>query len=622
VRLPPLPRARRAALSAALAALTAAPAALTAAPAAIAAAPAPIAAAPAPIAVSAAAASLTIGALAPDGAESAERAWEPTRAHLAATLCRPVVLRSFDLPSLREAVSAGAIDFFVANSGFYVEMEVAHGASRIATLDAPPALSPTRALASAIVVRADRRDVAGLAELRGKRVATAGTDGFGGWQVAWGEFARAGLDPRRDFATVDETGFPMRKVLDRVAAGTSDAGVVRACLIEALAARGELDASRFRVLAPAPADGFACVRSTPLYPDWPFATVRHVPADTAKAVASALLAMPRTPGGTAWTIPTDYRRVHELLRELGIGPYETVHAQPTLGELARRYWWIVAMLAALAAGGLLHNLRVEWTVKRRTRELRAALDAQQRLALEAQAQQRALDHLARLGILGEMASMLAHELNQPLATIGNFARGIVRMIEGGRTQPAPLVDAANEISQQAERAAGVLQRIRGFARKRPAERAAVDLAEVAAESIALFRGMVPDAPAVQAELHPSRVRADRLQLEQVILNLLKNAYDATRSQPDDAPAQVRVECGPAAGHARLAVVDNGSGLGDADRERLFEPFFTTKPQGLGLGLAISLRVIESHGGRLFADAAPGGRGLAVGFLLPLEGAPS
>ena len=216
--------------------------------------------------------------------------------------------------------------------------------------------------------------------------------------------------------------------------------------------------------------------------------------------------------------------------------------------------------------------------------------------------------------------MLAHELNQPLATIGNFARGIARMLEGGRTNPAPLVDAANEISQQAERAAGVLQRIRGFARKQPAERGTVDLAEVATESIALFRGMVPDAPAVEIAVHPTRVRADRLQLEQVILNLLKNAYDATRSQPAGDPARIRVECGASDAQARLAVTDNGTGLVGADRERLFEPFFTTKPEGLGLGLAISLRVIESHGGRLFADPAPGGRGLVVGFLLPREAA--
>lgn len=555
-----------------------------------------------------------LGVLAPDGADDAVAAWEPTRAHLERSLGQPFMLRSLDLAALRTAVAAGTVDFFVANSGFYVEMEVAHGASRIATLDAPPALSPALAIASAVVVRSDRADLARFADLRGRRIATAGTEGFGGWQIAWGVFAGAGLDPARDFAAVDVTGFPMRGALDRVVAGQSDAAVVRACLLEALARRGEIDAARLRVLERPADDRFACQRSTPLYPDWPFATVRHIDPRTARSVAVALLAMPAA-DGASWTIPVDYQAVHALFRDLGIGPYARLRAEPTLADLARRYWWVLGLALLFAAGGFLHNMRVEAMVQRRTRELVRSREAQAELAREGRAQQEKLDHLARLGILGEMASMLAHELNQPLAAIANFARGIARRLAQGPTDPAPLIGAANEIAEQAERAAGVLDRIRGFARKRPVEHPTIDLADVARESVQLFRGMVPGAPDVALACEPARVRGDRLQLGQVLLNLLKNAYDATRALPA-GDARVELTCRSDGTSVHVVVTDNGSGLAAADRERLFEPFYTTKPDGVGLGLAMSLRVVEAHGGRLWAEAPASGRGLAVGFTLP------
>lgn len=571
------------------------------------------------MAVSGSAFAVALGVLAPDGAEDAQQSWEATRAHLARTLGEPVDLRTYDLPALREAIAAGRVDFFIANSGFYVEMEVSHGASRIATLDTPPALGPTKALASAVVVRADRADLRELRDLRNRRVATAGVDGFGGWQVAWGTLREAGIDPARDFTAIDVTGFPMRQVLERVMAGTSDAGVVRACLLEVLVRRGAVAEGALRVLNAQDRDPFPCARSTPLYPDWPFATVRHVDPELAKRVATALLAMPRTSEGTAWTIPTDYRGVHALLQELGIGPYSRIRENPSLSDVARRYWWVVTLAALLAAGGLLHNLRVEWMVKRRTRELNASLAAQSRLLAEAQAQQEKVDHLARLGVLGEMASMIAHELNQPLATIGNYGRGIARMLKAGHSDPDQLAEAANDIASEAERAAGVLARIRGFARKRPAERRALDLSALAQECVTMFRGMLPHAPRVEVIAAAAPVHADALQLQQVVLNLLKNAYDATRSLPA-GEARITVDCDKDEDQVRLVVRDNGPGLGDEARGRLFEPFFTTKADGLGLGLAISLRVVEAHGGRLFAEPVPTG-GLAVGFTLPQASKP-
>lgn len=568
-------------------------------------------------AADAAEAVVTIGVLAPQGEAEAEQAWAGLGSHLAAALPgRRFVIRSFDLPSLRAAVAAGSVDFFIANSGFYVDMEAAHGASRIATLDSPQALSPGEAIASAVLVRAGRSDLQGWADLRRQRVVAVSEQAFGGWQVAWRELRRAGIEPQREFASLSFSGYPLQRVVEAVRSGQADAGVVRACLLEDLVQQGRLPAAELRVLA-ARGGAYACAHSTPLYPDWPFATLRHTPLELAKGVATALLTMPRTPDGHAWTVPTDYQPVRELFRELEIGPYADLR-QRSLQRFVHEHWPWFALAGVLLLAWGVHSLRVERLVLARTAELRAALRERERMEQEARAQQDKLDHLSRLGILGEMASMLAHELNQPLTSIGNFAGGLARRIEAGRLEPAPLLEAAHEIAEQAGRAGGIMQRIRGFVGKRAVRRERIDLRDTVVASAALFASLLPNPPRTELRFEPAEgalwVMADRLQVEQVLLNLMKNALDAMQALEPSARRIALDVCADGA-LVRVAVTDNGAGVDPAHAQRLFEPFFTTKPDGVGLGLSICRRVVEALGGRIQAEPAPAA-GLCVSFTLP------
>ncbi len=565
---------------------------------------------------------VTIGILAPDGEAQAAQAWAHLGEYLqAAVPGQRFELRHYDLPGLGAAVASAELHFFIANSGFYVGVEAAHGASRIATLQNPQALSPTEAIASVVLVPSGRRELRRLADLKGQRLVAVSEDGFGGFQVAWREMKAAGLDPHTDTAALTFTGFPMRRVLQALRDGQADAGIVRACLLEQLVRQGDARDDEFTVLNPQ-GGPYRCQRSTRLYPDWPFATLKQTPNDLAKRVATALLAMPTTSDGHAWTVPTDYQPVRELFRDLEIGPYADLRER-SLASLARRHWpWLALALLALTAWAV-HSLCVNRLVERRTAQLRQAMRERERMEHEARAQQDKLDHLSRLGILGEMSSMLAHELNQPLAAIANFAHGITRRIEAGRLEPAPLLAASNDIAEQAQRASGIMQRIRGFVGKRALRRERLDLPATLRGAVALFTSLQAQAPRVDLQLATDArgddvhvgVQADRLQVEQVLLNLMKNALDAMAALPA-AQRRIVLAARPDGEYFRVCVSDNGSGVDAAALPGLFEPFYTTKPDGVGLGLAICKRAVEAHGGRLWAEPGPGGAGLSVCFTLP------
>lgn len=565
---------------------------------------------------------LRIGVLAPEGAEEAGADWSALAGHLQRRLPeRAVRIQTHDLAGLRAAIAGGAVDFFIANSGFYVEMEFAYGAARVATLESAEALSPDKALASAVIVRADRHDLKSLGDLRGRRLMAVADTAFGGYQVAWREMLRIGLDPRSDVAELRFSGYPLQKIVHAVMHGDVDAGIVRACLLERLEQRGLLAPGALRVLDAKSGDGFPCQRSTPLYPDWPFAALRGTDHALSKRVATALLTMPPGARGTMWTVPTDYQSVHELFRELEIGPYSYLAERP-LEQWLRRNWWLAAVVLLGLVGWAVHTVRVKVLVTRRTRELREALAARDRAEADARTRDRQLDHLARLGILGEMASMLAHELAQPLAAIGNFGRGLCRRIEGGAADSERLMDGAQAIVVQAERAAQVIDRIRAFSRKRAVEHVPVALDALVKETVSLFSAMVVCPPVIDVVCDPGGdsplpslwVEGDRLQLQQVFLNLLKNSYDAVRDMHVERQ-RITVRLASADGRVRAAFSDAGPVLPPGTAERLFEPFFTTKADGVGLGLAICQRTIEAHRGGIAAHPLPGG-GLEVEIFLP------
>jgi PAS domain S-box-containing protein len=236
-------------------------------------------------------------------------------------------------------------------------------------------------------------------------------------------------------------------------------------------------------------------------------------------------------------------------------------------------------------------------------------DISERKRAEEQARRRdaELAHLWRVGAMGNIAAGLAHELNQPLAAIMNYAGVCVNL---AKTAPLPqekLLLALNGVIGETQRAGAIISRLRSFVAKQAPRSAAVDLNELVRRSIALLDFELRHAElAVQLQLATDLqpALADGVQIQQVLVNLLSNALQAM----DHLPASERnlmVQTRRVDDKfAEIAVIDSGKGLAPEQLPHLFEPFFTTKPQGLGMGLNISRSIIERHGGRLCAGVNP------------------
>lgn len=568
---------------------------------------------------------LRVGVLAFQGSERAAQDFDPTIAHLQRVLPQHrFSLVPLDLGGVTRAVAERSVDFIITNPGDYVGLEARFGVTRLATLESRDHSAPLDSVGSLVIAPNRAGHPVGLADLAGRKLAVVTASAFGGWQVIWREMDDVGLSPGR-LGELIETGFPMERVVEAVRTGRAEAGVLRACLLEDLIAAGRVRPDEFVVVAERPAAGFPCRLSSRLYPDWPFARLAGTPPDLAKAVTSALLAMPAV-DGRAWTAPQDYTSVHALFRQLKIGPYDYL-AHVTLSGFLRAQWpWFLAAGVAVL-WWIVHVARVETLVRRRTVELTREIQSREKAEDEARRTREQRDQFSRLGILGEMASNIAHELNQPLAAIANYAEGLTHAIDRGRGDAGFLRAGARGIAGEAERAGAIIQRIRAFVRRREAKRETLDANDVVRDTLALFETLAARRGiAVRVHLAPDlpQVTADRAEIEQVLLNLLQNAVDAMTDAAIDASRRGRgitVRTSRDGAAVKIAVRDHGPGLTADVEAHLFDTFFTTKPHGLGLGLCICRTIVESHGGRLWAANNPGD-GLTMRFTLPAPAEPT
>lgn len=268
---------------------------------------------------------------------------------------------------------------------------------------------------------------------------------------------------------------------------------------------------------------------------------------------------------------------------------------------------------------------LEQRVAERTRELtaaneRLAREIQERLQAEEQARtrQEELAHVMRLTTMGELAAEIAHEVNQPLAAIFSYTQGCLRRLQSGSWRADELTSVLTSVAAQATLAANVIRRLRDFVRKREVQQAETNIETIIAAAISF----------VEHEAVRSRIRldmecdrtappvmADFVAIEQVILNLVRNAFDALKNSRDGDKHVIVRATRHGETFVRVDVQDNGPGIVGSVAARLFEPFVTTKEDGMGLGLSICRGIVTAHGGSI--EVASTERGCLAWFTLPV-----
>ena len=259
----------------------------------------------------------------------------------------------------------------------------------------------------------------------------------------------------------------------------------------------------------------------------------------------------------------------------------------------------VALPGARLFTGFVHDLTERQEQQRRLEEMQAELI-----------------HVSRMNELGQMVSVLAHEVNQPLAAIGNYLGGIRRLLAAGRAEGVER--AVGQMAEQAERARQIIQRLRDLVKKGGTERRPEDLRKTIEEASALALLGAGQRLKLEMALADDAAEAvmDKIQIQQVLINLIRNAVEAMAGQPS---GRLSISAKRAGGMIEIGIADTGPGLPETVRARLFQPFVTTKPAGLGVGLSVCRTIIEAHGGEIRAGEAEGG-GAVFSFTIPRAGA--
>lgn len=514
--------------------------------------------------------------------------------------------RSMPVPELERAARERRVDLVLGSAGLVVRLADA-GAKPIVTTLGPGSVNANENEGSAFLVRRDRDDLQTIGDLAGSHLIANRPSGFSGYLIAMGEIALAGNDPDHFFSSRTFIGAQnaSHEIARRIRYGFADAGILRLCAWEELLQNDPSAAEDLRILAPKKSKS-ACVHSTDLYPAHTLAALPHVTPEAVTATTLAFLRMTPTERGRSWAVATDYLSIDKLFRALKTGPYRYLR-EPVWKRFLAEYFPFILIFLGVALLFLWQFENTKRLLEKRTLEVR-------RLARKEAEQERRLLFLERNTMVSQLSSMLAHELHQPLAAIRLYARGLVKLV--ARTNPSPEVtEAADAIADEATRAKEIVERVRAYARNRRAQRVPTALSDILQNAVSHFQsGAKAPVPLTITGDKNVTVSVSALEIELVIVNLLKNAREAAMKGPSP---KISIAVRHDGRRVEIDVRDNGPVVTKETLERLTMPVSSEKPEGLGLGLGIARGILEQHAGTLrFRSNAPE-PGLTASVSLPL-----
>lgn len=560
--------------------------------------------------------------------EDFEQHWLPSLQSLEKEMpAHRIVLHPMTLNELNKAVADNQLDFLITNPGHYVALSSQYEVAPLAQLQHLKEGLPLNHVGSVFLTRQGRSDLNQFTDLKGLTIGAVSAESFGGYQLMLDTLHLQHKDVNRWDINWNFTGFPMDQLVERLLTDEFDAIILRSCLAEVMALEGSVDLSSLRLIGDQAIQGYPCMISSAVYPGWPLLRTAKVNDTLARQVLAALMQSESIlidQDVVYWQPPVSYQSVYEVFERLRIGPFAAFPHNPIMHWLIMHRHWFYAALALLVLL-VLHNIRAEYLVRRRTQELEWSQQRQRDAELIAQQHQDELRHASRFTLMGELAAGLAHELNQPLTAIANYARGSVRHLQRQDQdlleRRAQLVEASEQIANQADQAAAVIRNIRAFLKKDAGEYSWLGIVPLVENSLHFCQTRINQAqvnPELQYEENLPNIFSHRIHILQILANLITNALDAMV----DVDVEKRELClsvyqDKSGNRLVIQVSDRGKGIDATVEKYLFEPFITTRKEGMGLGLSLSRSLAEALGGQLTLKNRLQG-GAVAELVLPIQ----
>lgn len=527
---------------------------------------------------------VTVGVFADRGVIEARQRWQETIDWLNQQIpTNHFLLKPLPLERLQEEISQQRLPFIIVNPSESIRIGRTYPLSWLVTLVSPMGGGSTYSTGSSVWVKADS-NISTVDALAGRRIGTVDQQAFGGFMA----FAREIIQEKElagYFSQLIELGYPHESVVKALVEGRVEGAILPVCLVESMISKGELEKGQLRALGQRNEDSAQCMVSTRLYPNWSFAMTGAANRDLAKKVVVALLAVPpdsqvaRSAQSLGWSVPESEVELDRLFTDLGIHPLQEKWWTQVWQWVMTNYYAALLGMVLLAILPVQH-LFLTLRYRHNSLKLRCA--------------QENLQQVQRRALVDKLGSSLAHELNQPLAAIRLYTEGEISRRKQGRvdTDVAMLL---SKIHRQATRIDAVVSRFRSLLQKKSIEKTRLEINTLISDAMSLV-----EVYANQQRVHLQwqetgeavYVNGDRAAIEQLIVNLLTNAIDATSQ---NAGEQVTTVLTTVDDKIQITICDQGAGL-SLPFEALLTPFVTTKPGGVGLGLAICKDVTESHSG--------------------------
>lgn len=520
------------------------------------------------------------------------------------------------LTELGHMLERGEVDYFISTSGVS-RRNLSEGSRDLLTITDSRFPDPNKSYGSLFFTRRGS-GIKALEDMRDRTLVANHPNGPYSYLVGMGEIERAGYDASTFFKSQRFLMQSAEDVVQAVLDGRADVGIVASCILEDFfpaesEARRNLEPVSLKAAAP-------CMRSTDQHPNWTLSAVRGADPETTREVVLTLLGMPASPDGVRWSITTDFQSTDQVFKAFRTGVYDVMNER-SFSDFVEKYWLFAAvpLAAALLCFGFAALLRR--MVEIRTRELKRTLENERRLRREVQEADERYRRLLRVGLLGQLSTMFAHEIRQPVGAILAYVQGLRNFCASGSLTPEMSEGVLAKINAQAERVSDIVERVRLYARTDAVDRITTDLRDVVDEAVGPFKrntrfeGKIILEPPASSEKFT--VRVSPLEISIALHDLMQNAVDALASAGTADPRiTIRIE----RTEERLAVVvsDNGPQLTQDEVARMTAPLHTTKSSGMGLGLILVNSIATGHGGHLRLSPAACG-GLEARLILPHAG---